>query len=167
MSGPIGVLAKFLASSPTGLLTVLTLFGATVIKTIAPSLGDLAKRAEAFAEKSAQMATQSAKSIVGMQGASGAVQKYQQALAKGEPTEKLFGSAMTGSTMSLSTKESSASSDAQDSAKERLLPASGRFAINLGIETDAVRTARLALKEKQLVHNELIKTQLLGATTND
>ena len=167
ISGPIGVLAKFLASSPVGLLTVLTLFGATVIKTIAPSLGDLVKRADAFAEKSAEMATQSAKSIVGMKGASGAVQKYQQALAKGEPTEKLFGSAMTGSTMSIRTKKSSALSDAEDSAKERLLPASGRYAINLGIETDAVRTARLALKEKQLVHNELIKTQLLGGTTND
>ena len=159
ISGPIGVLAKFLASSPVGLLTVLTLFGATVIKTIAPSLGDLVKRADAFAEKSAEMATQSAKSIVGMKGASGAVQKYQQALAKGEPTEKLFGSAMTGSNISLR-KRKAALNLAQE-AQKKAFAASGKYAINLGIETDAVRTARLALKEKQLVHNELIKTQHL------
>ena len=160
VSGPIGVLAKFLASSPVGLLTVLTLFGATVIKTIAPSLGDLAKRADAFAIKSAEMATQSAKSIVGMKGASGAVQKYQQALAKGEPTEKLFGSAMTGSNISLR-KRKAALNRAQE-AQKKAFAASGKYAINLGIETDAVRTARLALKEKQLVHNELIKTQHLS-----
>jgi len=159
VSGPIGVLAKFLASSPTGLLTVLTLFGATVIKTIAPSLGDLTKRAEDFAEKSAEMATQSAKSIVGMEGASDTVKKYQKDLENGAATEDSFKSAMRGSTASIR-KRKAALVEAQE-AQKKTFAASGKFAINLGIETDAVRTARLALKEKQLVHNELIKTQHL------
>ena len=84
ISGPLSVLAEFLASSPSALLSVITLFGGTVVKKMVPALEDLQASSKAYAESTKEMAKANAANISQFKGGSRKVRDYIKDLQDGE-----------------------------------------------------------------------------------